>query len=107
MLVQRDLGKMAMQETRCQLSMHVDDLSIGLTRATILELTKDLVTVASKAKFIMEEVLHLPLAAANSQVIASSKEAETAILQVLRDQIGEFAITTKILGVDHSGLCTC
>jgi hypothetical protein len=102
MLVQHELGIIAAQEPKCQLSMHVDDLSFGLTRPTVDELTHDLIQIASKAKYTMEEVLHLPLAAAKSQVIASSKTAEQAILAAFGNQLGELVPSARRLGVDHA-----
>ncbi len=50
----------------------------------------------------MEELLHLPLAAAKSQVIASSPTAEKAILQALGQQLGEMVPPARRLGVDHA-----
>ncbi len=79
MLVQHELGKMIREGPKRQLSMRVDDLSIGLTRPTVERITTDMVLVAGKAKFIMEEFLYLPLAASKVQVIASSLELEQAI----------------------------
>ena len=84
------------------MSIHVDDLSISVTRRNLDILIADTTKVALKIKDALQEELGLPIAEAKSQVIATSTRVEKAWTAATGNKFGHLVATAMRLGVDHA-----
>ena len=97
--MQRKLGDI-LAESSATFSLHIDDLSVGVTGASVTEVIGVLAPVLASVRCALME-LGLPVAEAKSQVLCSSLAMEQEMLRHLGKWAGKVADTARRLGVDH------
>ena len=100
-LVQKVLADLAPKH-RMGLSIHVDDLSVSLTRSTISELVQDVGTATAAVRQALEGELSLPIAESKSQVLGSSKAVDEELKEAYGNTLGKHVETARRLGIDHA-----